>query len=316
MLLAEKATRIVGVHVIVSAFLGILVNLFMFFKFLSFEKTSFYIMCTSKTISNFILLTFYFLYIGPTDVLYTQIGSLSLNTYVNQTMGFGMYLQGPLTQMMITINRFIVIWFTPTNIPKYSNRVTATFLSLAWVVVIWLSTLIGLPDSCRVPVGFEHIGYYSSPCNEQLTIYFVSTIFFLAIFTNSMNLMIGGKLVYSWSYEKSNESLQRKNRSNLSSEASQLRRKTSTRFFIQSCIQDWICVMDVANNMVSHIYCSKDRLCISLALISFGVLVYGADGLVMYLFNYRSSGRVASREATLESMRSVIMVSPRRSVQM
>ena len=76
--------------------------------------------------------------------------------------------------------------------------------------------------------------------------------------------------------ENKNFELQKKARSNLSSEASQLRRRTSVRFFIQSCIQDWICVMDVLNNMASHLYCSSDRLCISLALISFGVLVYGA----------------------------------------
>ncbi|CAP28477.1 Protein CBR-SRX-113, partial [Caenorhabditis briggsae] len=268
MLIPEKATRIIGGHIIISAFLGILVNLFMFFKFISFDKTSFYILCTSKTVSNFVLLTVYFLYIGPTDFLYTQIGPLSLNTYLNQAMGFGMYLQGPITQMIITINRFLVIWFTPTKIPEYSNRITVTALSVSWAIAIWLSTLIGLPDNCRVPMGFEHIGYYSTPCNYQITIITVSAIFLLAIFTNSMNLMIAGKLIWSW----------KKARSNLSSEASQQRRKTSARFFFQSCIQDWICVMDVANNMVSHIYCSSDRLCISLALIAFGVLVPGVDG--------------------------------------
>ncbi|EFP05748.1 CRE-SRX-113 protein [Caenorhabditis remanei] len=304
MLIAEKSTRITGGYVIVSAFLGILINLFMFFKFLSFEKTSFYIMCTSKTVSNFILLTVYFLYIGPTDLLYTQIGPLELNTYLNQTMGLGMYLQGPLTQMMITINRFLVIWFTPTSVPKYSTRVTVTALSVSWVAVIWLSTLVGLPvffsANCRAPMGFEHIGYYSTPCNNQITIIVVSAIFLLALFTNSMNLMIAGKLIWGW----------KKAQSNLSSEASQLRRRTSVRFFIQSCIQDWICVMDVLNNMASHLYCSSDRLCISLALISFGVLVYGADGLVMYLFNYKSSGkRDESRDITAESMRTII-VSP------
>uniref|UniRef100_A0A1I7UVH7 7TM_GPCR_Srx domain-containing protein n=1 Tax=Caenorhabditis tropicalis TaxID=1561998 RepID=A0A1I7UVH7_9PELO len=301
MLFAEKATRIAGGHIIVSAFLGILINLFMFFKFLSFEKTSFYILCTSKTVSNFILLTGYFLYIGPTDFLYTQIGPLELNTYLNQTMGLGLYLQGPLTQMMITINRFLVIWFTPTSVPKYSNRITITFLSISWIAVTWLSTLIGLPADCRVPMGFEHIGYYNTVCNKQITIYVVITIFFLAFFTNSMNFMIAGKLIWTW----------RKARTNLSSEASQLRRRTSIRFYIQSCIQDWICVADVFNNLVSHSYCSEDRLCISLALICFGVLVYGADGLVMYLFNYKSTAKVANRESTLESTRSIVQVTPR-----
>ncbi|CAO4379093.1 unnamed protein product [Caenorhabditis nigoni] len=191
-------------------------------------------------------------------------------------MGSGMYLQGPITQMIITINRFLVIWFTPANIPEYSNRITVTALSVSWAIAIWLSTLIGLPDTCRVPMGFEHIGYYSTPCNYQITIITVSAIFLLAIFTNSMNLMIAGKLIWSW-----------------------------------SCIQDWICVLDVANNAVSHIYCSSDRLCISLALIAFGVLVPGVDGLVMYLFNYRSFGkRIVSRDVTTESMRTIIRVSP------
>lgn len=137
---------------------------------------------------------------------------MNLNTYLNQTMGLGMYLQGPITQMIITINRFLVIWFTPTHVPQYSHRITLGALSVSWITVTWLSTLIGLPGfdnnnnfdiiinlaNCRVPIGFEHIGYYSTPCNNQITIIVVSGIFLIGFLTNFMNFMIGGKLIYTW----------------------------------------------------------------------------------------------------------------------
>ncbi|CAP36058.1 Protein CBG18647 [Caenorhabditis briggsae] len=250
---AEIPTRLVGCHLIIASLIGLIFNIFMFSKFLEFEKTSFYILCTSKTVSNFLILFVFLTYLGPTNLLYTQIGSYDLSKYINQAVGYGIYLQGPMTQFLITINRFLVIWFSPTHVPKYSNHVTVACLIATWVLSIWTSTLYGLPDDCRVP---------------------------------------------------------KKSRNSLSSEDSKNRQKTNIRFFLQSCVQDWICALDILNNLTANLYCLN--LCTMLLTFSSNVLVYVFDGIAMYLFNHRTTTKRVkpSREPTKESTQTIRVPAP------
>ncbi|PIC30562.1 hypothetical protein B9Z55_021762 [Caenorhabditis nigoni] len=104
--------------------------------------------------------------------------------------------------------------------------------------------------------------------------------------------------------------LQKKSRNSLSSEASKNRRKTNARFFLQSCIQDWICALDILNNLTSNLYCST--LCTMLLTFSSSVMVYVFDGMVMFLFNYRTTTKrvKSSREPTKESTQTIRVPAP------
>ncbi|CCD67491.1 7TM GPCR serpentine receptor class x (Srx) domain-containing protein [Caenorhabditis elegans] len=276
----EISTRIVGSYMILAGSIGVLVNVFMFYHFISLEKTVFYILCSSKSISNTLVLLIYFGYIGPINAFYTAIGSGTLSSYLNQAMGFGLYLQGPTTQLMITINRFLVVWFSPVNTPRYSTRITVAAMGISWIFTVWFSTLVGMPAICRIPFLFDHVPYpdYQEndfKCTDTLITCLVSGLFLLAISTNFMNILIAVKLFCL-----------SKSTSSLSSETAKNRRKMKIRFFLQSCFQDWICMLDVAMNFTSIEFCGS-HVCAVLISMGFDVLVYVMDGLIMYFFNYR-----------------------------
>nr|pir hypothetical protein F40H7.9 - Caenorhabditis elegans [Caenorhabditis elegans] len=248
----EISTKTVGAHMLLTSFGGILMNLYMFYHFSKLQKTSFYILCASKTVSNTLMLLTYLLYVGPVNVLYTAIGYSELNSYVNQMNSFGFYLQGPITQLMITVNRFLVVWISAAKTTNSSTKVTVIALAISWIFAAWLSTLAGLP--------------------EMINLLFIA-VFSLGVSTNVMNVFIAIKLFI---LSKSSQLL--------SSNTSQSRKKNRIYLFLQSCFQDWICVLDIVNNMISGFYCT-DRTCIVLVTMGFGVTVYLADGVLMYLFN-------------------------------
>ncbi|CCD67474.1 7TM GPCR serpentine receptor class x (Srx) domain-containing protein [Caenorhabditis elegans] len=292
----EISTRIVGGYMIFAASMGVLINLFMFYHFLSLEKTVFYILCSSKSISNTLVLLIYFGYIGPINAFYAAIGSDTLSGYLNQAMGFGLYLQGPTTQLMITINRFLVVWCSPVNTPRYSTRITVAAMAISWLFTVWFSTLIGMPDICRFPFSFDHVPFpdYSEndyQCVEALISFLIYYLLVLAVSTNFMNILIAIKL---FCLSKSSKSL--------SSESAKSRRRSNIRFFLQSCFQDWICMVDVAVNHLSLEYCEMN-VCAVLVSMGFDVMVYVVDGLIMYLFNYRINLKPKSTPSTRKTVK-------------
>ncbi|CCD67495.1 7TM GPCR serpentine receptor class x (Srx) domain-containing protein [Caenorhabditis elegans] len=276
----EFSTRIVGVYMLLTSFCGILINLYMLYYFSKLQKTSFYILCASKTISNIFMLLTYFFYVGPVNVLYTPIGPSALNTYVNQMNSFGFYLQGPVTQLMITVNRFLVVWISAAKASKDSKNVTVVVLTISWVFAIWYSTLLGFPDDCRMQVNFGHVPWTRPPCALEMIYVLIIIIFSLGVFTNILNILIAIKLFILSKYSKL-----------LSSVSFQNRRKSRIYLFLQSCFQDWIVVVDILNNFGSNVYCAN-RTCIVLVTMGFGVMVYAADGIVMYLFNCKLNSDV------------------------
>ncbi|EGT49449.1 hypothetical protein CAEBREN_01982 [Caenorhabditis brenneri] len=287
----EIITRIIGLHMITAAIIGLSLNSFMFFHFSKLKKTSFYILCSSKCIANCMSLEIYLGYVGPVNLLYTQIGSSSFNSYLNQALGFGLLIQGPIIQCMIAMNRFLVVWIFPVSTPRYGIQITTAALTISWIFMAWFSTLIGLPDYCRVTFNFGHLEFINTLCNVEITWYLVYGLFGLAGSTNFLNILIAVKLFCS-----------SKSKAMLSSEASQSRRKLSIRFFFQSCFQDWIIIMDFLNNLSSTKYC-RSRVCVHVVIMGFDVMIYGMDGLVMYLFNRKASPskRMGSRVKTTTS---------------
>ncbi|CCD67494.1 7TM GPCR serpentine receptor class x (Srx) domain-containing protein [Caenorhabditis elegans] len=269
----EIATRLVGAHMLLVSFCGILINFYMFYFFLKLQKTSFYVLCSSKTISNSIILFAYLLYVGPINFFYSGFGSAVLSSYINQAMGYGIYLQGPITQLMITVNRFLVVWISAAKTTSDSTKVTVVALAFSWVFATWFSTLLGLPDNCRVPVDLEHVGYTSSECSVQVIDYLFLAVFLLGVFTNVLNVSIAIKLY-----------LISKSSNLLSSRASKTRNKNRVYLFLQSCFQDWIAVLVILNNILASMYC-RSHVCTNLITMGLDVVVYALDGFIMYLFN-------------------------------
>ncbi|CAO4378632.1 unnamed protein product [Caenorhabditis nigoni] len=102
--------------------------------------------------------------------------------------------------MIITVNRFLVIIFSPTSVPKYSTHVTVAALSLTWLGGIWWSTIPGFEDNCFVPFGFDHVRSYhvgSTECNQKMDVWMAVLILSLAVFNNTMNIVLGIKLAIS-----------------------------------------------------------------------------------------------------------------------
>uniref|UniRef100_A0A1I7V3D1 7TM_GPCR_Srx domain-containing protein n=1 Tax=Caenorhabditis tropicalis TaxID=1561998 RepID=A0A1I7V3D1_9PELO len=264
----ELATRIVGGHCVLASIIGICFNVFMFFHFLSLEKLSFYILCTSKTVSNTLSLLVYLTYIGPANLFYTSIGSMTFNARLQQIFGFGLFLQGPMTELLVTVNRFVIIIFSPTKIPTYSAKITVFALAATWCFAIWLSWLPGFPDYCFVQFAFDHVGYYESDCSQEVVLWLIFIIFPLALFNNAMNFILGAKLIV----------LAKRQRHMTSSEAAKRRRNQTIKFFIQSVIQDWMTALVAGSNMLLTTFYCKLHTCIILTTFTIDSLVYCFDG--------------------------------------
>lgn len=89
-------------------------------------------------------------------------------------------LLGPITQLMITVNRFLVVWISAAKTTNSSTKVTVIALAISWIFAAWLSTLAGLPgmlsrklsaaskinfsDDCRMHVNFGHVPWTRPPC--------------------------------------------------------------------------------------------------------------------------------------------------------
>lgn len=123
-----------------SAF-GIFINLLVLYRFISKSMSSFYMMCSSKTISNFIVLFCYLIFNGPVSIVRSYYGPDFFNMLLNQIAAYGVYVQGniqfpsekirgngcfsgPMTQVCISFNRFLVIYFATLAKRKNGRGVT------------------------------------------------------------------------------------------------------------------------------------------------------------------------------------------------
>ncbi|CAL2034557.1 unnamed protein product [Caenorhabditis brenneri] len=233
-------------------------------------------MCISKTVSNSLHLLVYLVYNGPSALLYTQIGPDILNRYLNQAIAYGLYCQGPLTQALITVNRFLIVYFTPVVIPWYSKWITMGSLTACWVIAAYFSTLVGFPESCLLGFSHQYLTWIHDDCpffiHYILQNDFLYLILPLGIFSNSMNFFIAFKL---FSQSKSQS---------LSNETGRQRRKTTVRLFIQNCFEDWIYVLDTVNSVFFR-NTVNDGFVIFLVTLGSNLVTQVADGSVMFISN-------------------------------
>ncbi|ULT88056.1 hypothetical protein L3Y34_007327 [Caenorhabditis briggsae] len=233
----------------------------------------------------------YLCYIGPVNLFFTDIGSTFLNTRIQQIFGFGLFMQGPMTQMIITVNRFLVIMFSPTTVPKYNIHITVATLSLVWLAGIWWSTLPGFKEECFAPFVFPHVGFFLTECNQKIVVWVACIIVSLAVFNNSMNIVLAIKLAISV----------RKMRG-FSSEVARIRRRQTTRFFIQSCIQDWFTALVCATNIISVDHICPTNACSILTTFAVDSMNYTGDGFVMFVFNFKRRANKTSGTIVVSSV--------------
>lgn len=127
------------------------------------------------------------------------------------------YPLGPLTQALITINRFLIVYFAPIVIPWYSKWITFGSLSACWIIAAYFSTLIGFPgtqiqlllifqvsyisESCLIRFSHQSLTWVHDECpyfiNYILQSDFLFLVLPLAIFSNVMNVFIAIKLFLS-----------------------------------------------------------------------------------------------------------------------
>ncbi|EGT49402.1 hypothetical protein CAEBREN_14893 [Caenorhabditis brenneri] len=268
-----------GYYIILASTVGLIMNFSVFSQFLKSERTSFYIMCTSQSVSNILTSMIYFGYIGVSYVLYLPLGPSWLNGYMNQSVGYGLIVMGSLTQMMITINRFLVVFFTlysrVRDVSKYSNQVTVVGLAVCWMSSGWLSVLPGWSEHCFIKSSLDHLGWSSTPCSINFGYLMFATLLIIGITSNFLNILIARKLMVS-----------AKNQS-LSSEMSKKRRENAKKFFIQSLCQDWIYVLQMLICYYFIRWFEKDTVGQFMSEMGCDVLVPVVDGLIMFSFNYR-----------------------------
>ncbi|CAP27769.2 Protein CBR-SRX-111 [Caenorhabditis briggsae] len=278
-----------GVLMILVSLIGLFFNVSAFYQYLSQEKTNFYIMCISKTISNSLHLLVYLAYNGPSALLYTQIGPEWLNRYLNQAIAYGLYCQGPLTQALITINRFLIVYFQPIIVPWYSKWITIGSLAFCWIIAFYFSTLIGFPESCLIKFSHQKLTWIHEECPYIIHFILQSDFLFLVLplglFSNFMNIFIAINLF-----------LLSKSQS-LSNETSRQRRKTTIRLFIQNCFEDWIYVLDTVNSLFIR-DSVNDGFVIFLVTLGSNLITQVADGFVMFMSNYHQSRKQRVSSAT------------------
>ncbi|PIC25524.1 hypothetical protein B9Z55_018418 [Caenorhabditis nigoni] len=241
----------------------------------------------------------YLCYIGPVNLFFTHIGSTYLNSRIKQVFGSGLLIQGPMTQMIITVNRFLVIIFSPTSVPKYSTHITVAALSLTWLGGIWWSTIPGFDEKCFVPFGFDHVGSYFSECSQNIVRVLAVLIISLAVFNNTMNIVLGIKLAISAVVFPTKLlkllDFQKKMRG-ISSEVARNRRRQTTRFFIQSCIQDWLTALVCGTNIIfAELLCPENYACKHLTTFAVDSMSYTVDGFVMFLFTFKRANKNSIR---------------------
>ncbi|UMM33872.1 hypothetical protein L5515_007189 [Caenorhabditis briggsae] len=224
------------------------------------------------------------------DYSFTHIGSTFFNSRIQQVFGLGLFIQGPMTQMIITVNRFLVIMFSPTSVPKYSTHITVAALSLTWLAGIWWSTIPGFEDNCFVPFTFDHVGFYFTECNQKIVVWVACIIVSLAVFNNTMNIVLGIKLAIS-----------AKKMRGISSEVARNRSRQTTRFFIQSCIQDWLTALVCGTNIISVELLCPNNACMHLTTFAVDSMSYTVDGFVMFVFNFKRANKNSIRSNGLKT---------------
>ncbi|CAI5440780.1 unnamed protein product [Caenorhabditis angaria] len=272
-----------GLFMIFSGALGIFLNSVVFYRFITQKNISgFYILCASKTISNNLILLGYVFYNGPVALFNTYFGPDIINIIVNQSMAYGVYVQGPLTQLCIAANRFLVI-ILPAHAQRDGGKcVVFTALSFCWCISLFV-LLAGFPDNCLNLFNIEILTWDNlDPCVDILADSVMYLVMFLAVCSNSFNVIVATKLIFNAT------------NNHIDSYATKRRKQTARKLFMQNCFQDWVYLIDTLNSMYVYTW-SSDILYQFFFTMFSNLFVHVADAGIMLLFNYEKKNQTAHK---------------------
>ncbi|EFO87845.1 CRE-SRX-96 protein [Caenorhabditis remanei] len=132
----EKQLAIAGYSTLSISAIGLSLNLFIFFKFASPRQISngFYVLCLSKSISNSIICLIGLCWVGPAILINHLFLPIFFNKLLGQLNEYGIYLMGPLTQLLMAIDRFLIIFFPLGISDRQRCRVSVFSISLCWLI--------------------------------------------------------------------------------------------------------------------------------------------------------------------------------------
>ncbi|CCD69697.1 7TM GPCR serpentine receptor class x (Srx) domain-containing protein [Caenorhabditis elegans] len=282
-----------GVFMIIASAFGIFINILVLHRFIAKNMSSFYLMCSSKTVSNSIILFCYLIFNGPVSVGRSYYGPEFMNMLLNQMAAYGIYVQGPMTQVCISFNRFMVIYFVSLAKRKSGRLATITALCTCWTIS-FIVTIAGIPKNCTNIFNYEILTWDNlDPCVDILADAVMYWIGFLAIISNTFNVVVAVKLIVSAS------------KPHMDSTASKRRKRTSRNLFLQSCFQDWVYLIDTINSMYIYSWFS-DILWQFFFTIFSNLMVHVTDGCIMLFFNYE--GKKKTLTLTLNNVKREVTV--------
>ncbi|CAL2034563.1 unnamed protein product [Caenorhabditis brenneri] len=302
----ETWIKVMGWTMFFMSLIGMAVNLRVLQGFFKQKMSSFYIMCSSKTLSNMIIILCYLFHNAPITIINNFTGPTFANIIVNQMVSYGIYLLGPVTQLLISINRLMVIIFVKKSITQNNQKITIAILICFWVAAIVITAwgsrghhfkseaINNLADTCNVIYNPELLNWWSGGCDDNIGEAAMGFVILCAILSNLCNLVVVIKLAMSM------------NKKHMDSESVRRRQQKSRELFIQSCIQDWLFAIDSVNS--TYIDLIYDGVIFRFLLDIFSNLMTPVlDGCVMLFFSHSIDKKqsvvlsVKKKEATTQN---------------
>ncbi|CAI2346838.1 unnamed protein product [Caenorhabditis sp. 36 PRJEB53466] len=263
-----------GSIMFVASILGIIVNLQVLYSYTHQKMSSFLIMCSSKTISNVLIIIGYLFYNAPITIFHIFNGPTFLNMLVNQSVTYGIYLLGPGVQLLLSINRLLVMFFVKQSSTQNNQKITLTSLGVFWIVSLTITGL-GTGDACNIVYVPDLLNWWSNGCDDVMAKGVTSFVLFCGAFSIVCNLFVVFKLISST------------NTGVMDAESSRIRRQKSRNLFIQNCIQDCLFVTDTLNSFFFAEMYENVLFRFTFNLFS-NLMTHVIDGCIMLIFTYEN----------------------------
>ncbi|EFP02001.1 hypothetical protein CRE_22851 [Caenorhabditis remanei] len=234
--------------------IGVLVNVYLFWRFSKNRGGGFLTYCLAKTVPNTIVCSAFLFWVVPITALsldYNHVPRM-INVFVGQVAGFGAYIAGAILEMFMAINRCSVIYFSSVNFENANYVVTfVCIVSMVYVLLGLIPTSCGFvfdpecflwrPEETECAVLMEDIMFY--------------TICATFVVSNSLNLITFLKLFCFGKVEGiSNFEIMRRRKRRIQFFAQVLIQSLILKEKVNSVIQNGLHMIDMINfNVISNL---------------------------------------------------------------